>query len=83
MEKYRPKNGFYRYWWMLDRMSNAVLGGKWNRTISARLGYWYYKEGGLRKVAAAPLVKFLDLFEKDHCLKAMVADDEKRLRKGL
>ena len=71
---------FIAYWHLLDEMVNVLLGGKFNRTISARLGYWYYEKKGWRKVVAYLPLHFLNIFESDHCYKAMVADKESRVR---
>lgn len=56
---------------MLDRYANTLLGGSARETISARMGRLLSKD---RCVLCKWTCKFLDLFEKDHCLKSIERD---------
>lgn len=59
-------------WVMLaDRALNVACGGSSDETMSSRAGKGM-KEG---KRWACVLCRFLDLFQKDHCLKSIDSDD--------
>jgi hypothetical protein len=58
---------------LLDRALNVAAGGASDETMSSRAGKGM-KEG---KRWACVLCKFLNIFQKDHCLKSIDADDGK------
>ena len=51
----------------LDRLLNAICGGKPDETVTLRLG----KDRDRGCVTSCVLCKFLDIFEKDHCTKSV------------
>jgi len=53
----------------IDQLVNTVFGGSPDETISSRL--WRYRENPV----ASFWIKFLNLFEKDHCKKSVEPDD--------
>ena len=61
--------------WVLlaDRALNVATGGSSDETMSSRAG----KEMEKGKLWACVLCKFLNIFQKDHCLKSIDADDGK------
>jgi hypothetical protein len=59
---------------LLDELGNTLTGGDPGETISSRAGKGL-KEG---KTWACVLCRFLDLFQKDHCLKSINPDDGTR-----
>lgn len=63
----------------LDQLLNAVLGGYPDETISSRAG----KARLEQKRWACVLCKFLDIFDKDHCLDAIEADEGRLIKKIL
>ena len=53
---------------LLDQAVNTILGGDPQETLSSRMGkYVYLNRGSI----PCYVCKFLDLFEKDHCLKSV------------
>jgi hypothetical protein len=59
---------------LLDEFGNTLTGGDPGETISSRAG-----KGELEgKRWACILCRFLDLFQKDHCLKSIDSDDGTR-----
>lgn len=58
----------------LDEGLNTLTGGDPGETVSSRAGKGL-KEG---KTWACVLCRFLDLFQKDHCLKSINPDDGSR-----
>lgn len=56
-------------WW--DEGLNVLTGGDANETMSSRAGKGV-KEG---KRWACVLCRFLDLFQRDHCLRSINPDD--------
>lgn len=59
---------------LLDEALNALTGGDPGETVSSRAGK-ALREG---RHWACILCRFLDLFQKDHCLKSINPDDGKR-----
>jgi hypothetical protein len=59
---------------LLDESLNTLTGGDPGETVSSRAGKGL-KEG---KPWACILCRFLDLFQKDHCLKSINPDDGTR-----
>ena len=55
----------------LDEGLNVLTGGDANETMSSRAGK-AQKNG---RTWACVLCRFLDLFQKDHCVKSINADD--------
>lgn len=55
----------------IDEGFNVLLGGDANETMSSRAGK-AQKNG---RVWACVLCRFLDVFQKDHCLKSINPDD--------
>jgi len=56
-----------------DQLINAVTGGDPDESISSRAGKALLKD----KLWAKFLCKFLNIFERDHCLKAIEKDEGK------
>jgi len=65
---------FRRLFVAVDQLLNVIFGGDPDETMSSRAG----KDARRGKVFACILCKFLDLFEKDHCEKAIERDRGKR-----
>ncbi|KAE8754029.1 hypothetical protein FSO04_41920 [Paraburkholderia madseniana] len=63
----------YAFNWVMlsDRALNVAFGGSSDETMSSRAGKGL-KEG---KRWCCVLCRFLDLFQKDHCLKSINPDD--------
>lgn len=59
---------------LLDEWGNTVTGGDPGETISSRAG----KAMLAGKMWGCVLCKFLNLFQKDHCLKSINPDDGSR-----
>lgn len=59
---------------LLDELGNTLTGGDPGETISSRAGK-AMQEGNR---FACVLCRFLDLFQKDHCLKSINPDDGSR-----
>jgi len=59
---------------LLDESLNTLTGGDPGETVSSRAGK-ALTEG---KTWACVLCRFLDLFQKDHCLKSINPDDGTR-----
>ncbi len=59
---------------LLDEIGNTLTGGDPGETISSRAG----KGQAEGKRWACTLCRFLDLFQKDHCLKSINPDDGSR-----
>lgn len=55
----------------LDRLANAITFGSGDETISSRLGKAQAKGSRF----ACVFCRFLDLFQKDHCVKSVNPDD--------
>lgn len=58
----------------LDQFWNTVFLGDPDETISSRAG----KAASQKKKWGCVLCKFLDLFEKDHCIKSIELDEGSR-----
>lgn len=58
----------------IDQFWNTVLKGDPDETISSRAG----KAAQQNQKWACVLCKFLDLFEKGHCIKSIEPDEGKR-----
>ncbi len=56
----------------IDQLVNTIFGGDPDETISSRVG----KDADKNKFAAF-MVKFLDIFEKEHCEKSKEDDEGK------
>ena len=59
---------------LLDESLNTITGGDPGKTVSSRAGK-AMQEG---RVWGCVLCKFLNLFQKDHCLKSINPDDGTR-----
>lgn len=59
---------------LLDEFGNTVTGGDPGETISSRAG----KAMVAGKTWGCVLCRFLNLFQKDHCLKSINPDDGTR-----
>jgi hypothetical protein len=70
-----------RYIWnillSLDQLLNSILGGFPDETLSSRMG----KHVAKKDCPFCNLVcKFLNLFEKDHCIKSIELDEGENLK---
>jgi hypothetical protein len=65
---------FRRLFVAVDQLINVILGGDEDETMSSRLG----KDKRRGRKFACFLCKVLDLFEKDHCEKAIERDRGKK-----
>ncbi len=55
----------------LDQHVNAILGGDPDETLSSRLGKWMRSGSEAKRFVADTICWFLDLFERDHCVKSI------------
>jgi hypothetical protein len=73
------KQVLIRYIWNvlfgIDQLANAILGGDPDETISSRLGK--HLRNNTSCWMCRFLCKFLNLFEKDHCIGAIEEDEGK------
>lgn len=76
LERFLNALGRYVMNWVrwLDEGLNVATGGDADEMVSSRAG----KEMLKGKRWACVLCRFLDLFDKDHCLKAVNPDDGAR-----
>ena len=63
----------------LDQFVNAITGGDPDETISSRLGKYLASPPNCKacKYTVVAVCWFLDLFQKDHCLKSVDATEGK------
>jgi hypothetical protein len=74
--KYRPNgDGYFHSWWYcVDCLGNALAGGDPLETISSRAGK-AMKNG---RLWGCVLCRFLNLFQTNHCVKAIEVDAGRR-----
>lgn len=71
----RPVLSYFRKLFVsVDQLLNVILGGDPDETMSSRLG----KDARRGRKFACVMCKILDLFEKDHCEKALERDRGKK-----
>lgn len=73
---YRPNgDGWFRSWWYcFDCLCNAIAGGDPLETISSRAG----KAMLAQQTWGCVLCRFLNLFQQNHCLKAIEKNEGSR-----
>ncbi|WP_234015477.1 hypothetical protein [Burkholderia sp. BE12] len=73
---YRPNGDGYVHscFYSLDCLGNAIAGGDPRETISSRAG----KAMNNGRVWGCVLCRFLNIFQKDHCLKSIEVNEGQR-----